>query len=82
MTKTVIPIFIFYGVIGLGLGISSPVKYSLFSTHLDKNKETSEWGIYDASVFMGMAMSATIGGFIAYRYGFSLLFYILEHFQC
>ncbi|MBI4089240.1 MAG: MFS transporter [Candidatus Levybacteria bacterium] len=70
-------LFFFYGVIGMGLGIASPAKNSLFSTHLDKNKEVTEWSIYDGFVFMGMAMSAVIGGFVANRYGFTFLFYLV-----
>jgi MFS transporter, DHA1 family, multidrug resistance protein len=69
-------IFAFYAVTGIGIGLASPAKYSLFSTHLDKNKETEEWGFYDASVFAGMALSAALGGFIANLYGFSILFYV------
>ena len=68
-------IFAFYAVAGIGIGLASPAKYSLFSTHLDKNKETEEWGVYDASVFAGMAFSAALGGFIAKVYGFNVLFY-------
>lgn len=77
MTKNVASIFIFYSVIGMGLGIASPAKNSLFSTHLDKNKEATEWSVYDGFIFMGMAMSATIGGFVANRYGFTFLFYLV-----
>ena len=73
-TVTVLPLFIFYGIIGMGLGVATPLKNSLFSTHLDKNKEVTEWSIYDGFVFMGMAMSAIIGGFVANRYGFPFLF--------
>ncbi len=72
----VISLFIFFGVVGMGLGIASPVKNSLFATHLDKNKETTEWGIYDAVTFIGMASTAALGGFIASQYGFSFLFVI------
>lgn len=75
-TNTVFPLFLFYAVIGAGMGFSSPAKYSLFSMHLDKNKETTEWGLYDGFVFMGMALSAVIGGFVATRYGFPILFQI------
>ena len=77
LTKDILSLFFFYGVIGMGLGISSPAKNSLFSMHLDKNKEVTEWSIYDGFVFMGMAMSATIGGFVANRYGFTFLFYLV-----
>ena len=77
ITNTVTSLFFFYGLIGMGLGIASPAKNSLFSMHLDKNKEVTEWSIYDGFVFMGMAMSATIGGFVANRYGFDSLFYLV-----
>jgi MFS family permease len=75
ITETVLPLYLFYGIIGLGLGIATPSKNSLFSMHLDKNKEITEWSIYDGFVFMGMAMAAIIGGFVANRYGFKYLFY-------
>lgn len=77
LTKNVSSLFIFYGVIGMGLGIASPAKNSLFSSHLDKDKEVTKWSVYDGFVFMGMAMAATIGGFVANRYGFSFLFYLV-----
>jgi|WetSurMetagenome_2_1015567.scaffolds.fasta_scaffold01745_13 hypothetical protein len=77
LTETVSSIFIFYGVIGMGLGIASPAKNCLFSSHLDKDKEITEWSIYDGFVFMGMAMAAAIGGFVANRYGFTFLFYLV-----
>lgn len=77
-TTTILPLFIFYGIVGMGLGIASPAKNSLFSMHLDKNKETTEWGIYDGFVFMGMALSAIAGGFVATRYGFPFLFYVVS----
>lgn len=73
-TKTIIPLYIFYGVAGLGLGIASPAKNCLFSSHLDKNKESLEWSMYDATVFIGMALSVALGGLIAEQYGFKILF--------
>jgi hypothetical protein len=76
-TAGVSDLFIFYGVIGMGLGIASPAKNSLFSCHLDHNREVTEWSIYDGLVFMGMAMATTIGGFVANRYGFTFLFYLV-----
>lgn len=77
LTKNVSSLFIYYGVIGMGLGVASPAKNCLFSSHLDKDKEVTEWSMYDGFVFMGMAMSATIGGFVANRYGFVFLFYLV-----
>lgn len=76
LTNTVIPLFIFFGTIGIGMGISAPAKYSLFSSHLDKGKEALEWSVYDATTFTGMALSIALGGFIAAEYGFKLLFFV------
>lgn len=73
-TTEILFVYVFFSLAGIGFGISSPPKFSIFSTHLDKNKETSEWALYDASVFLFMALSATIGGFVAAKYGFSILF--------
>lgn len=78
LTKTVLQLYIFYGVVGIGLGIASPAKNSLFSMHLDKDREASEWGVYDATVFFGMAVSATLGGLLVKTYGFSFLFYLVS----
>lgn len=75
-TSSILGVYIFYSLIGVGIGIASPARNTLFSTHLDKDKEPTEWGIHDASVFMGMALAAALGGFIANKYGFQLLFII------
>lgn len=73
-SRTLETVFLFYGLAGVGMGIASPAKNSLFSSHLDKRIETVEWGIYDAIVFVGMALAAALGGFIADKYGFRFLF--------
>ncbi len=58
------------------MGIAAPAKNSLFSIHLDKKKEATEWGITDAVVFICMAPASVAGGFIANSYGFPNLFYL------
>jgi MFS family permease len=73
-TSEVYQLFLIYALTGVGLGIASPAKNSLFSCHLDKNKEPEEWGTYDAITFIGMALSTALGGFVAAQYGFESLF--------
>jgi MFS family permease len=77
LIQHVTAIFVFYAVIGVGLGIASPLKNSLFSMHIDRRKEVTEWSLYDGFVLFGAAMSAMLGGFVASRYGFTALFYIV-----
>jgi MFS family permease len=77
ITKSIGFIYVFYVVAGMGLGIATPIKNCLFTAHLDKNKELAEWATLDAAVFIGMALSATLGGFVVAIYGFRLLFYVI-----
>ncbi len=73
-TKEIFYMYFFYLIAGMGLGIASPAKNSLFSIHLDKNKEAAEWGISDAVTFAGMALASALGGFIVKIFGFQMLF--------
>lgn len=75
-TDHVLLLYVYYAVSGIGIGIATPAKNSLFAMHLDKNKEAAEWGIYDAATFTGTALASTAGGFIAQKYGFQFLFFI------
>ena len=75
-SQNIIAVFSFYALLGLGLGIASPAKNSLFAIHLDKNKEATEWSLADAVSFICMALATALGGFIATQYGFSPLFLI------
>jgi len=73
---TVFLVYVLQFLIGIGFGVVSPAKYALFSEHLDKGKESSEWSMYDATIFGGMAFTAMLGGFIAQEYSFDVLFLI------
>lgn len=76
LIKTLPFIFIAYLLAGIGIGVASPAKNSLFSTHLDKNKAAAEWSIYDAVVFICIALATSLGGFIATVYGFETFFIV------
>jgi hypothetical protein len=71
---TIHQFFISMGIVGMGFGLIAPAKNSMFSTHLDKDKESLEWGISDATVFIAIALAASLGGLIASNYGFHILF--------
>lgn len=72
--KNIGSIYLFYAFAGVGIGMASPAKNSLFSMHLDKNREAAEWGLYDAATFTGTALAATLGAVVAKQYGFFYLF--------
>lgn len=74
LSNTILLLFLFYMLIGTGIGIASPAKNSLFTEHIDKNKSATEWSLYDAITLIGVASATALGGFIAGAYGFSFLF--------
>lgn len=74
LTHTISLLYLFYVLIGIGLGIASPAKSSLFSNHIDKSKATTEWSLYDAITLIGVALATALGGVIASTYGFKVLF--------
>ena len=69
-------LFIVQIMIGFGFGIFSPAKLALFSANIDRGKESSEWGLYDVVTLSGMACTAMLGGFVANKYGFQVIFVI------
>ena len=73
-SHSIISLFVFYIFIGIGFGVASPAKYSLFTEHIDKERATTEWSIYDAITLLGIASATALGGFIASLYGFTFLF--------
>lgn len=76
IAQNVFQVFMFYIVFGAGMGIAAPVKSALFSVHLDKNKEATEWGIADAASAFAMALSSALAGFVVVVYSFRVLFFL------
>lgn len=68
--------YVFYGLLGLGVGINVPPKMSFFSSNLEKGKEAFAWSIYDVTSMGGSAVAAIIAGYIIHDFGFQTLFAI------
>ena len=62
---------------GIGSGLAVPTWLSLFTTHIDKGKESYEWSIYITLVGLGIALSGLIGATIASFFGFRTAFVIV-----
>jgi MFS family permease len=63
-------------ILGMSCAISFPGWYSLFTRHIDKEKEAFEWSLHDVLLGSGIAACAAIGAFVAEKYGFDIVFYI------
>lgn len=81
IVKDINMLLFYYFVSGMGLGIAMPAKNSLFSIHLDKDKEATEWSISDAFQFTSMAIATVIGGYVAFNFGFQPLFMLAFFFN-
>lgn len=65
-------IFIAQIIHGIGSGLVYATWVGLWSTHLDKNKESFEWGLYSTSVNIGAAISSSLGAALAQLFGFKI----------
>ena len=64
-------------VYGISAAACFPSFMALFTRHLDKNKEGSDWGIYYTLTDFSGAIAATVGGVIAVTLGYRPLILIV-----
>lgn len=67
-------IYVLQGIYGLGMGMNLVGYTAIFTRHIDKNKEASEWGLRSSLVGIGSGVAGALGGVIAYNFGFNVLF--------
>ena len=60
-------------VIGIFAAFAFPSYMAIFTRHIDKDKEGTEWGVYFALVDLVSAIFAAVGGYIAVASGFPVL---------
>jgi MFS family permease len=66
-------LFLFEFLIGLATAVTYPSYMAIFTRHIDKHMEGTEWGVYYTFTDLGGAILATLGGFVAKSYGLSNL---------
>ena len=64
-------------VLGIGGALANPGWYAIFTRHIDKNKEGTEWTLENIGVGLAAAGAAAIGGILAQHFGFQNLFLIV-----
>ena len=64
-------------VLGIGGALANPGWYAIFTRHIDKGKEGTEWTLENVGVGLAAAGTAAIGGILAQYFGFNNLFLIV-----
>jgi MFS family permease len=59
---------------GLLSAATLPTWLAIFTRHIDRNQEGAEWGVYQTAAGLSSAACASLGGFLAVKYGFASLF--------
>jgi MFS family permease len=72
-----IDLFMVQIILGLGQAINTPAFDGLYTKHLDKGKFASEWGLWESSNYIVVAIAAIVGGFLASVFGFRFIFMVM-----
>ncbi|OHB22911.1 MAG: hypothetical protein A3F96_02280 [Parcubacteria group bacterium RIFCSPLOWO2_12_FULL_40_10] len=71
-----IHLYIINGIYGLGAAFAIPPWNAIFTRHIDKMHESTEWAVESVSIGIGAASAAALGGIIAEKFGFEAVFII------
>lgn len=70
-------IYILQAILGAALAMSTSGWTTLFSRHMDKGKESTEWGVDAVAVGIGPGIAGVIGGAAVTYFGFPSVFIIV-----
>jgi len=77
MISSVTQLYLIQILYGIGSAVCNTGWLTIFTKHLDKDKEGLEWSFYNTTTDLGSALTASIGGFLAYKVGFTNLFFLV-----
>jgi MFS family permease len=72
---TPLQLYLVQFVLGLFAAFTFPTYMAIFTRHIDKDKEGSEWGVYYTFTDLTSAAFAVVGGFLATTQGFPVLIF-------
>ncbi len=75
--QTPVHLYIAQVILGIGGALANPGWYAIFTRHIDKNQESTEWTLENVGVSLAAAGAAAIGGLMAENFGFHNLFLIV-----
>lgn len=76
--KDVWHVFLLEALNGVGYALMVPTWLAIFTRHIDKQKENIEWTLHSNAIGLGFAAAAAMGGVLAERFGFRVIFLIVS----
>jgi len=67
-------IYLLQAIHAIGMAMSLSGWSAIFTRHIDKGKEATEWGLDGTSVGLGVGISGAIGGWAVTKFGFTPVF--------
>ncbi len=67
-------IYLFHIFYAFGMSMNISAYGAIFTRHIDKGKEAFDWSVRAALMGVGAGVAGGLGGIIAYRFGFDVLF--------
>ncbi|MFH1611784.1 MAG: MFS transporter [bacterium] len=77
IARTVWHIYLLQSLYAIGIGMNIPAYSAIFTRHIDKGREASDWSFHSAFIGLGTGVTGAFGGVIAYKFGFNILFIIV-----
>lgn len=67
-------IYLLQALFAIGMAMALSGSSAIFTRHIEKGKEATEWGLEATSVGLGIGIAGALGGLIAASFGFGVLF--------
>lgn len=77
LVDSIYKLYLVQVLIGIGTAIYSPAWDSMYSSHITKKHEGTQWATWEITNQFTAAVGALIGGVIATQWGFSPLFVVM-----
>ena len=77
IVETIAQLYAVQVLFGIGAAFAYPGFMTIFTKFADRHREGLEWSTYSTVVFIGMAMTAAIGGWLVEQFGFARVFVVV-----
>ena len=73
-------IYLLQAVYAVGMAMAFAGSSAIFTRHINKGREATEWGVEATSVGLGIGVSGGLGGLLVASFGFNIVFVLVGAF--